>query len=391
MQVDIGTIYLVGGLSGVAASSAMYTGRINSRYDGVGFLTLALLLAGVASALLGLHREAGDWASFGVASPLLAGAALAFRYAVGRLSENLPGTRIPQFTVAFVCLLEWASITANISSAERACVSAVGTAVALLVPVPALLKWSEPWAVRGRIIALVIFIVAALASLARGVAVWVDPAKRAVRRVLAREPGLRGRGARPGHGDGGRDFADAARASARAARIARSVDGDIQSRCVSRSVDARALARQAPGPRLQPRADQCRPVQPGERAHGSRAGDEVLRHIAAHARTLVRPEDLVGRTSSAEFALMLFATPAVGAEAVARRLKVSLASRPPRVGGAGIPVTASMGITEWRPGAPPEVRALLKEADLAVQQAKSRGRDMIVRYDELAKQPAAAH
>jgi PleD family two-component response regulator len=50
-----------------------------------------------------------------------------------------------------------------------------------------------------------------------------------------------------------------------------------------------------------------------------------------------------------------------------------------------------MGIAEWRPGAPLEVRALLKEADLAVQQAKSRGRDTIVRYDELAKQPAAAH
>jgi diguanylate cyclase (GGDEF)-like protein len=117
----------------------------------------------------------------------------------------------------------------------------------------------------------------------------------------------------------------------------------------------------------------------------------VLRHIAAHARALVRPEDLVGRTSSAEFALMLFATPAVGAEALARRLKVTLASRPPRVDGAGIPITASMGIAEWRPGAPLDVRTLLKEADLAVQQAKSRGRDTIVRHDELAKQPAAAH
>jgi diguanylate cyclase (GGDEF)-like protein len=124
--------------------------------------------------------------------------------------------------------------------------------------------------------------------------------------------------------------------------------------------------------------------------HGSRAGDEVLRHIAAHARALVRPEDLVGRTSSAEFALMLFATPAVGAEAVARRLKVTLASRPPRVSGAGIPVTASMGITEWRPNSSLDVRALLKQADHAVQEAKSRGRDTIVRHEDLAKQPAVA-
>jgi PleD family two-component response regulator len=87
---------------------------------------------------------------------------------------------------------------------------------------------------------------------------------------------------------------------------------------------------------------------------------------------------------------MLFATPAVGAEAVARRLKVSLASRPPRVAGAGIPVTASVGITEWRPGMPIDMRALLKQADHAVLDAKARGRDTIVRYEEAAAQPAAA-
>src|SRR5262245_38414775 len=176
MQVDIGTIYLVGGLAGVAASSAMYTGRIASRYDGVGFLTLALLLAGIASALLGMHGAAGDWLPFGVASPLLAASALTFRYAVDRLSESEPVTRIPQFTVAFVCLIEWASLITNASSVERACVAAVGTAVALLVPVPVLLKWSEPWAARGRLIALAVFIIGAIASLARGVTVWVDPA-----------------------------------------------------------------------------------------------------------------------------------------------------------------------------------------------------------------------
>lgn len=391
MQVDIGTIYLVGGLSGVAASSAMYTGRIISRYDGVGFLTLALLLAGVASALLGLHREADEWVSFGVASPLLAGSALAFRYAVSRLSESVPGTRIPQFTVAFVCLLEWASLIANISQVERACVSAVGTAVALLVPVPALLKWSEPWAARGRIIALVIFVVAALASLARGVAVWVDPASVpfdafspanlvfavavlglvtatavAILRMLREHQRARLELLDPLTEIFNRDaFLDQ---SMRVLSLGKR--RDLACSLVLINLDRFSLVNER---------------------HGSRAGDEVLRHIAAQARTLVRPEDLVGRTSSAEFALMLFATPAVGAEAVARRLKVTLASRPPRVGGAGIPVTASMGIAEWRPGAPLEVRALLKEADLAVQQAKSRGRDTIVRYDELAKQPAAAH
>jgi diguanylate cyclase (GGDEF)-like protein len=390
MQVDIGTIYLVGGLSGVAASSAMYTGRINSRYDGVGFLTLALLLAGVASALLGLHRETGDWLSFGAACPLLAGSALAFRYTVGRLSESGPGTRIPQFTVAFVCLLEWASLITNISPVERASVAAVGTAVALMVPVPALLRWSEPWAARGRIIALVVFIVAAAASLARGVAVWVDPASipfeafSPANLVFA--------------------IATLGMVTATAVAILRMLREHQRARLELLDPLTELLNREA-------FIDQsARVLSLGKRRdlvcslvlinldrfslvnerHGSRAGDEVLRHIAAHARALVRPEDLVGRTSSAEFALMLFATPAVGAEAVARRLKVTLASRPPRVSGAGIPVTASMGITEWRPNSSLDVRALLKQADHAVQEAKSRGRDTIVRHEDLAKQPAVA-
>ncbi len=389
MQVDIGTIYLVGGLAGVAASSAMYTGRINSRYDGVGFLTLALLLAGVASALLGLHREAGDWVSFGVASPLLAGSALAFRYAVDRLSETR-GTRIPQFTVAFVCLIEWASLIANTSVVERASVAAIGTAVAMLVPVPTLLKWSEPWAARGRMIALIIFIVAAAASLWRSIAVWLEPTS--VPLDASSPANLL--------------FALAVLGIVTATSISvlrmlrehqrarlEMLDSltEVFNRDAFLDQSARVLS-------LGKRRDlACSLVlinldrfSTVNERHGSRAGDEVLRHIASHARTLVRPEDLVGRTSSAEFALMLFATPAVGAEAVARRLKVTLASRPPRVGGAGVPITASMGITEWRPGAPIDMRALLKEADLAVQHAKSRGRDTIVRHDELAKQPAAA-
>ena len=390
MQVDIGTIYLVGGLAGVAASSAMYTGRINSRYDGVGFLTLALLLAGIASALLGLHRAAGDWLPFGVASPLLAASALAFRYAVDRMSEAEPVTRIPQFTVAFVCLIEWASLIANAGAVERACVAAVGTAVALLVPVPVLLKWSEPWAARARVIALAIFIVAAIASLARGVTVWIDPSSVPLDTFSIANLAFA--------------LATLGIVTATSVAVLRMLREHQRARLQMLDTLTEVFNRDA-------FLDQAaRMLSLGKRrdlacslvlinldrfsrindTHGSQSGDEVLRHIASNARALLRPEDLLGRTSSAEFALMLFATPAVGAEAVARRLKVNLASRPPRVAGAGIPVTASVGITEWRPGMPIDMRALLKQADHAVLDAKARGRDTIVRYEEAAAQPAAA-
>lgn len=391
MQVDVGTIYLAGGLAGVIASGAMYTGhRIVSRYDGVGFLTLALLMLGVASALLGLHREVGDWVVFGVANPLLAASALSFRFAVDRLRETEPVTRTPQFTVAVVCLVEWASLIADTSGVVRACVGAAGTAVALLVPVATLLKWSEPWAARGRIIAVGAFLVAAAASLTRGSAVWVEPSSVPFDAFSLANL----------------FFAVATLGIVAATAVAILVMLREHQRSRLQMLDAltEIFNRDA-------FLDQAtRVLSLGKRrdlvcsvvlinldrfsrvneTHGYGSGDEVLRHIASAARGQLRPEDLLGRTSSAEFAMMLFATPAVGAEAVARRFKVALAARPPRVGGAGIPVTTSMGIAEWRPGAPIDASALLKQADQAVQEAKGRGRDTIVRYDELARQPAAA-
>jgi diguanylate cyclase (GGDEF)-like protein len=390
MQVDIGTIYLAGGLAGAIASAAMYTGnRIVSRYDGVGFLTLALLLLGVASALLGLHRDIGDWLAFGVGNPLLAASALSYRFAVGRLQDD-PHTRIPQFTVAFVCLVEWGSLIADTPGSMRACVGAVGAAIALLVPVPALFQWSEPWAVRGRMIAVAAFTVAAVASLARGTAVWTDPGS--VPFTAFSLPNL--------------FFAVTTLGIVAATAVSILVMLREHQRARLQMLDALTeiynrdafLDQAARLLSLGKRRDlACSVVLINldrfsrvNETHGYSSGDEVLRHVALQARAVLRPEDLLGRTSSSEFALMLFATPAVGAEAVARRFKVTLAARPPRVAGAGIPVTTSMGIAEWRPGSALDAAALLKQADQAVQEAKQRGRDMIVRYDELAKQPAAA-
>jgi diguanylate cyclase (GGDEF)-like protein len=390
MQVDIGTIYLAGGLAGAIASAAMYTGnRIVSRYDGVGFLTLALLLFGVASALIGLHREIGDRLAFGVGTPLLAASALSYRFAVDRLRESEPPTRIPQFTVGVVCLVEWGTLIADTSGVVRACVGAAGTAVALLVPVAALLKWSAPWATRGRIIVIAAFIVAAVASLARGTAVWTDPAS--VPFTAFSLPNL--------------FFAVTTLGIVAATAVSilvmlrehqrarlQMLDGltEIFNRDAFLDQAARVLSlgkrRDLACSVVLINLDRFRRVN---ETHGYPSGDEVLRHVAAQARSLLRPEDLLGRTSSSEFALMLFATPAVGAEAVARRFKVTLAAHPPRVAGAGIPVTASMGIAEWRPGSELNATALLNQADQAVREAKQRGRDMIVRYGELAKEPAA--
>lgn len=389
MQIDVGTIYLAGGLAGVIASGAMYTGnRISSRHDGVGFLTLALLLLGVASALLGLQREVGDWLALGLGNTLLAASALAFWLAMRPLRGAQTDTRVPQFTVALVCLVEWASLIADTSVVVRACVGAAGTAVAFAFPVLTLLRRSEPWMERGRMIAASAFVVAAAASLVRAVAVWSDPASVAfttlspVNLVFA--------------------IATLGLVAATAVSILvmlrehqrsrlQMLDGltEVFNRGAFLDQAKRVLS-------LGQRRDlACSAVLVNldrfsrvNEMHGVRAGDEVLQYFATRARGVLRPEDLIGRSAGSEFALLLFATPATGAQAVARRLKTTLAAHPPRVRGVAIALTASFGIAEWRPGDALDAIELLQRADRAVHAAKMRGRDTIVRYEEL--DPAAA-
>lgn len=390
MQVDVGTIYLAGGLVGVIASGAIFTGsRLSSRHDGLAPLALASLLLAVGLAALGLQGELGDWLALGVGNPLLASGALAFRFVVDQLHQPASRTRIPQFAVGFVCLAEWASLIADTSGTVRASVGAAGTAAALVLPVPSLVQGREPWIGKTRYVATGAFLAASAASLVRAFAVWADPASAPL--VAPAPANMLFAGSMLGIvGAAAVVFLLMLREHQRA-RL-QMLDGltEIFNRDTFLDQARRVLSlgqrRELACSAVLVNLDYFSRVN---EAHGYRAGNEVLRHIAAQARALLRPEDLLGRSSSAEFALLLFATPAAGAQAVARRLKVALAAHPPRVGGIGVQITASIGIAEWRPGSSLDASPLLEQADQAVREAKARGRDGIVRHDELAQRPAA--
>ncbi|WP_229074917.1 bifunctional diguanylate cyclase/phosphodiesterase [Actinoplanes sp. DH11] len=112
---------------------------------------------------------------------------------------------------------------------------------------------------------------------------------------------------------------------------------------------------------------------------GHAAGDALLVEIADRLRAAVRPGDLVSRQGGDEFTILL---PGAGAddacliaEEILRRLQVPLEIRQHTV------VTrASVGIAPARPGDEPS--ALLSMADIAMYEAKRRGKSMWVYYTE---------
>jgi diguanylate cyclase (GGDEF)-like protein len=108
---------------------------------------------------------------------------------------------------------------------------------------------------------------------------------------------------------------------------------------------------------------------------GHYAGDDVLRGFADLVRAHLRDVDVPGRLGGEEFAIIVPETDALGAEAVAERVRRSLAAL--RVADAPeFAITASFGVAEYVPGEGGD--ALLRRADDALYGAKRRGKNRVV-------------
>ncbi len=114
---------------------------------------------------------------------------------------------------------------------------------------------------------------------------------------------------------------------------------------------------------------------------GHDAGDEVVRQVARRIRDCLRKEDTVARLGGDEFAVVLPGIlRAEDAGISARKLLESLSS-PMMVNGRELFVTVSIGISIYpRDGA--DEQALLKNADTAMYQAKSTGRNTLQFYSQ---------
>ena len=112
---------------------------------------------------------------------------------------------------------------------------------------------------------------------------------------------------------------------------------------------------------------------------GHESGDQLLRAVADVVRGDIRSTDVAARYGGDEFVLVLPETDLAGAMLVADKLRVDISRLALPHNGNLIRTSVSIGLVTF----PDEGRTsaeLLRRADLAMYEAKRRGRDQIVRY-----------
>jgi diguanylate cyclase (GGDEF)-like protein len=110
---------------------------------------------------------------------------------------------------------------------------------------------------------------------------------------------------------------------------------------------------------------------------GHLAGDEVLRTIAVIFRGCIRESDCVGRYGGEEFLIILPETVADDAGRIATRIRSRLAEEDFPAGPQPAKITISGGIASF-PGNGRSPESLLRSADIALYQAKDRGRNRVI-------------
>ena len=111
--------------------------------------------------------------------------------------------------------------------------------------------------------------------------------------------------------------------------------------------------------------------------YGHQAGDEVIRQVAKVTRGMIRDTDYAGRYGGEEFVVLLSDTPLEGAVLFAERLCQAVAQRRILHGEQQLQCSVSIGVACIHPGMA-DHRMLIEEADKALYQAKSGGRNRVV-------------
>jgi diguanylate cyclase (GGDEF)-like protein len=118
--------------------------------------------------------------------------------------------------------------------------------------------------------------------------------------------------------------------------------------------------------------------------YGHQIGDDVLEEVSTRLLEGVRSHDAVGRYGGEEFLIVLNGCAAEHLKPRAEHIRAAIGDSPISTGLGPIPVTISVGaitIDRWDKSMP--IEPFLKQADLAMYQAKAHGRNQVV-YAETA-------
>ncbi len=109
--------------------------------------------------------------------------------------------------------------------------------------------------------------------------------------------------------------------------------------------------------------------------HGHAAGDAVIKALAESIAAHSRNTDILARFGGEEFALLLNATDAAGAQVIATRICAAARAIDCQVKGARIPFTVSVGVATL--AGDKNEKSLLERADMAMYEAKRGGRNQV--------------
>jgi diguanylate cyclase (GGDEF)-like protein len=118
--------------------------------------------------------------------------------------------------------------------------------------------------------------------------------------------------------------------------------------------------------------------------HGHAAGDVVLKSVADCLAKTLRGSDALGRIGGEEFSIFLPATEIAGAREVAETIRTSVEALMPSIGDKKIKITASIGIAKNQ-HSDQAMLEIQQQADQAMYVAKSRGRNRVSSFDDVAE------
>ena len=116
--------------------------------------------------------------------------------------------------------------------------------------------------------------------------------------------------------------------------------------------------------------------------YGHPGGDYVLREVAGLLRQSVREVDTVARYGGEEFGILLPEVSAAKAASTGERIRQVLCEAHFQYLGHDIRITASIGIAGCSGSTATTVESLIQQADQALYEAKDRGRNRVVLFEE---------